>query len=137
MRARFKPFVMISSEKFNLDIRVNTSRTNQLRQHLLNYGLKHHIATGVSDGYKENSFLVYLKDENTLGDLKRIARQYNQESILHVDVDGLGQLLNTDSTGKDSPKHILKGIRIDTMNYSKDFTEVPALGMRFSLGRSI
>lgn len=87
------PFLVISSDRYNLTPELNASRRETFRQQLAERGLSFKEVRGVYKGNAEVSFVVLV---DTLADehlALRLARHYGQESALYVDANRAVQLL--------------------------------------------
>lgn len=88
-------FVLISAFTSTATLMENTHRTNELRNELAGYDLMH---TELTDSYKgkiERSFLVLISDDVDVRNLLRIARRFDQESILVSQKDTVQLLFPT------------------------------------------
>lgn len=77
-------FVILSAEQGRLNFFQNTVNTNELEMSLERSGMKYIKVNGVYNSREEISFAV-LVDRQGQGEwLKKLAKHYNQESILAV-----------------------------------------------------
>ena len=77
-------FFIISAERFNLSQEENTQRTMDMAVTLLHEGVDFIACHGVYKGTAERSFMVMDAGLQTSCLIDRLARAYEQESVLEV-----------------------------------------------------
>lgn len=88
------PFIILSAERPEWNRGENFERTQSLCALLDSIGLNYYPVTGSYKGRQENSFLVHVHlDSYGAMHVLRIARHFSQESVLHVNKEGLAVLL--------------------------------------------
>lgn len=93
-----EPFMIFSAERAGLTKVENASRTDLVARLLHNMGIAFVKAEGWYNGVHEHSFVVFTYDGSNIADkVERIARTYQQESILYVDTHRLAYLLYLDT----------------------------------------
>jgi len=88
------PFIVFSAERSELSDEANHDRTKLLGGALTSRGIEWQSVAGFYDGRPETSFLVFAQEGDASADqIERLARHYDQESILYVDAQRLAYLL--------------------------------------------
>lgn len=77
-------FFIISAERFNLTKEENAQRTLAMAEALLREGLDFIACHGVYKGTAERSFMVMGSGLPTACFIERLAKKYEQESVLEV-----------------------------------------------------
>lgn len=78
-------FSIFSAERENLSKEENASRTAFAARQLTQSGIAAIPVRGKYLGTAEHAFLVFDIDQETVDTVDRLARVYDQETILHVD----------------------------------------------------
>lgn len=88
-------FIIISAERAELGLAVNSLRSKELRARLKTLGADPIRSRGMYDGVSEVSWLVRIDDQTgpTITDLTQLAADYDQESVLHVQNSGSASLI--------------------------------------------
>ena len=99
--------VFITSDRQVLDKSENSKRRKELEKYIRLTGFGYNKVVGsykeeeTGDTKKENSFVVYGKDEkDMLKVFKRLGEKYEQDSILFIDLEGNAYLLYTYGSNK-------------------------------------
>lgn len=99
--------VFITSDRKVLDKSENSKRRKELEKYIRLVGFGYNKVVGsykeeeTGDTKKENSFVVYGKDEkDMLKVFKRLGEKYEQDSILFIDLEGNAYLLYTYGSNK-------------------------------------
>jgi hypothetical protein len=99
------PVTILSAERAGLRPSQNEWRTTRLRRDLAMDGVAYSEADGCYSGTCERSFIVVTKGgegSDDWGYVVRKAREWHQESVLHVDANGYATLYFLE-TGKHEP----------------------------------
>ena len=88
--------VILSAEREELSGGENARRTLGLESVLEGAGLTFKPAKGFYKGSKENSFVVIIPSQAHIEGLLKLAKSFNQESILHQDSNQIARLLYAD-----------------------------------------
>jgi hypothetical protein len=90
----FQQVVILSAELSTLNKDDNMVRTSRLGNMIQDLGIPFKLAIGSYKGQLENSFVIIVKDNDEIETLKDFAfKNFNQESILHKDANGLASLV--------------------------------------------
>lgn len=81
------PFVIITSDRYNLTPELNAARRDTFRHQLAQRGLSYKEVQGVYKGSHETAYLVLIEDAADEHNALRLARRYGQESALYVDAN--------------------------------------------------
>lgn len=90
-----RQFVIISAFNVADTALVNSAKSSDLAEDLRNYGFDFDVCAGMYHGFEEQSFRVFVENgvaDPAMDTLLALANAYGQESILHVDSDGLAYL---------------------------------------------
>lgn len=87
------PFVVISSDRYNLTPELNEARRDTFVHQLAQRGLSFKQVQGVYKGNAEVSFIVLIDNTADEHNALRLARHYGQESALYVDANRAVSLL--------------------------------------------
>lgn len=90
-------YIVISAEKSTLPARENIYRSAELVEILKERGYPFRLATGSYRGVRETSYVVQVTRYTEVNDLRQLAAEFEQESILEIKLQH-GWLLFTDGT---------------------------------------
>lgn len=129
-----RPFVIFSAERESLNSFVNDQRTRFMSHVLTKRGIPYQHVQGKYKGHTEQLFLVFTQEGDEYADvIEKLARLYDQESILFVDANGLAYLLmvregRTIELGKfkEIPEADLGELQAYTKIEDKFYATVPA-----------
>ena len=98
---KFNPYIIISAEKAGLSQAENNLRTDMLRRELQAQGIPGIQLKGRYNGSNEVSFLVPAAEDSPESHaVERLAKHWQQESVLAIDPDKRATLLFSDGTRK-------------------------------------
>lgn len=132
--------VFITSDRQVLDKSENSKRRKELEKYIRLAGFGYNKVVGsykeeeTGDTKKENSFVVYGKDEkDMLKVFKRLGEKYEQDSILFIDLEGNAYLLYTYGSNKDE-KDKLGKFRVGIVG--DYYSTIGKKGFRFEVDES-
>ena len=115
MRSQYKTFFIFSACREALSTNENHKRTREAYNTLLDLGLDFACVTGVYNGSKEASFMVF-DSEGAESTVKTLCELYSQECYLERDNENKGELVFPNNT-----RELLGTVKVITREESKDF----------------